>query len=88
MVARTEEAFGPIVAARVLDQIARAFELLAEHPGVGHRREGLTRDPRTRFWAVGPTLIAYRPAAGGIEVLLVERGEIDWEAELLRRSPT
>lgn len=69
----------------MLDGIVRAFELLAEHPGIGHRREGLTRDRRIRFWNVGPTLIAYRPGAAVIDVLLVERGEIDWE-EALRQS--
>ena len=75
--------FGRVVAERVVDDLIRAFELLAENPGVGHRREDLTRDPRVLFWPVGPTLIAYRRASDGVQVLLVERAELDWEEIML-----
>jgi len=72
--------FGAPVADQVLDRLAAAFELVARNPGAGHRREDLTQDDRIRFWSVGPTLIAYRAGPhGSIEILLVERGERDWE---------
>ena len=73
-----ETEFGLRVAGRVLHDVQAAFEMLAQRPGVGHIREDLTADERVRFWTVGPTLIAYRRAADGIEVLVVERGERDW----------
>ena len=60
MAKHVKERFGPEVAARVADDIERAFELLAALPDPGHRREDLTQDDEIRFWTVGPTLIAYR----------------------------
>lgn len=80
-----DESFGKDVAERVVGDLERAFELLAKTPGVGHRREDLTRDDRVLFWSVGPTLIAYRSAPQWVEVLFVERGESDWET-LLKKS--
>jgi len=79
-----DEHFGAAVAERVVDELARAFEKLAANPGIGHRREDLTRDEEVRFCTVGPTLIAYRERTKWIEVLFVERGELDWE-NLLRK---
>ena len=56
------------------------IELLAANPGVGHRRDDLTNDDRVRFWSVGPTLIAFRAESrDALEVLMVERGDKDWE---------
>ena len=78
------EHFTAEVAERVLDELERALERLAANPGIGHRREDLTSDPEVRFWPVGPTLVAYRERRQRIEVLFVERGELDWEA-LLRK---
>jgi plasmid stabilization system protein ParE len=46
-------------------------------------RADLTKDPRIRFWAVGPSLIAYRSVADAVEILFVERGDRDWR-RLLR----
>ena len=72
--------FGAAVADKVIDRLVAAFELVAGNPGAGHRREDLTQDDRIRFWSIGPTLIAYRASAhDSIEILLVERGERDWE---------
>lgn len=73
-----ERDFGVLVAERVLDRIEAAFGLLAENPDIGHAREDLTADGLVQFWAVGPTLIAYRQGDDGLEVLMVERGERDW----------
>lgn len=85
IVAFVEERFGAPVADRVLGEIEAAFELLARHPDLGHRREDLTADERLRFWSVGPTLIAYRNVETHVEVLFVERGAVDWERVLDER---
>jgi toxin ParE1/3/4 len=71
--------FGRRVAEEVLNRLVTALENIAENPGIGHAREDLTHDEEIRFWSVGPTLIAYRPAADAVEILFVERGERDWE---------
>ena len=74
-----EGRFGVGVAERVLTRLVAALALLAEHPGVGHRREDITKDEHVKFWSVGPTLIAYRVVPSGLQVLFVERAERDWE---------
>lgn len=73
-----EREFGARVGERVLDKLVAAFELIADNPGIGHRREDLTTDEWIRFWAAGPTLIAYRTTTDTIEILFIERGEKDW----------
>ena len=78
VVLQADELFGATVADRVLGALIEAFELLASHPGAGHRREDLTQRPDVRFWAVGPSLVAYRQRDGLVEILIVERGEVDW----------
>lgn len=60
--------------------------MLALQPQLGHRRDDLCRDDRIRFWTVGPTLIAYRQAKGGVEVLFIERAELDWAGFMERES--
>ena len=69
---------GSRVAEDVLDRLLAALENLARRPGLGRVREDITADEALRFWSVGPTLIAYREASAGIEVLFIERGERDW----------
>lgn len=81
-IASVEARFGPTVADEVLDLLARAFELLARFPRAGHRREDLTDDDRILFWSVGPTLIAYRRARDGIDVLAIDRADFDWRDAL------
>lgn len=76
--------FGPEVAEHVLDRLEEAFGMLAASPEAGHVRQDITDDPDVRFWPVGPTLIAYRAQAAHVEILLVERGELDWEALMER----
>jgi plasmid stabilization system protein ParE len=74
-----ERDFDAFQALRVFDRIVAGFVLLAEHPGVGHVRSDLHRDPGVRFWSVPPSLIAYRVAPDGVlEILMVERAERDW----------
>ena len=74
-----EEHFGVEVADRVVGDLEKAFEQLAANPSIGHRREDLTHDERVLFWSVGPTLMAYRSNPEWVEILFVERGELDWE---------
>ncbi len=74
-----EREFGPRVAEDVLDRLVSAFERIARHPGMGHVRPEVTDDKAVRFWSVGPTVIAYRPAGDRVEILFIERGERDWE---------
>ena len=81
-----EERFGPEVADRVVQELETAFEQLAANPDIGHRREDLTPDDRVLFWSVGPTLVAYRAQPEWVEILFVERGELDWERLLTRGS--
>ena len=45
---------------RLIAKLLDAFEKLAAHPGMGHRREDLTQYP-VLFWPVGNYLIIYRP---------------------------
>ena len=77
----SEEHLGGTVADRVLDELVSAFELLAEYPGAGHRREDLTDLDDVLFWSVGPSLIAYRQRGDLIEILMIERGELDWHGK-------
>ena len=79
-----DERFGSAVAVRGVDELEPAFEQGAANPGMGHHREDFAHGADVRFWSVGPTLIAYRARPGWLEILFVERGELDWR-DLLRR---
>lgn len=81
---QAEERFGPEVADKVVEAIRTAFEQLASNPAIGHRREDLTQDERIRFWPVGSTLLAYRTQPKWVEILFVDRGEMDWERMLIK----
>ncbi len=67
------------VAIATVEKIENACQILAENPGLGHRREDLTSDDLIRFWPVGPSLLAYRPTQQGIVVLFIERADKDWK---------
>lgn len=56
------------------NEFFEAFEMLAEHPGMGHTRSYLI-EPDARFWSVGSYLIVYRslPTALQIVAVLLER---------------
>ncbi len=82
IVLRVVDGFGLGVANKVVDDLEKAFERLGANPGIGHRREDITRDERVLFWSVGPTLIAYRAHPEWVEILFVERGDLDWERML------
>ena len=56
-------------AKRIRNEIAAAFDLLAERPGVGHSREDLTDKPLL-FWSVrGRYTIVYRVNGEVLEVV-------------------
>lgn len=66
----------PFAAATVIDEIFDAFELLADHPMAGHKREDLTiRD--VRFWNVHSYLIIYDPHTSPIGIVRVLSGYRD-----------
>jgi plasmid stabilization system protein ParE len=71
------EQFGFESAARAVSDLESAFELPAACPEAGHRRTDRTNDEQVRFWSVGPTLIAYRRGSECIEILLIERADLD-----------
>jgi plasmid stabilization system protein ParE len=61
------------VALKVHDAFLNAFDLLARHPGLGHTRYDLTRQP-LKFWSVHSYLVAYDPATVPLEIVAVCRG--------------
>lgn len=68
-------------AARVLSRLERAFDELAEMPGLGHRRDDLTPED-FRFWSVFDYLIVYDPNASPLAVVRVLHGRRDVNREL------
>ncbi len=78
VVSAVEERFGRSVSAEVLARLEACFERIATHPGAGHVRHDITEAPGIAFWSVGPTLIAYRQDTDPVQILFVERGELDW----------
>ncbi|MGA2596620.1 MAG: type II toxin-antitoxin system RelE/ParE family toxin [Bryobacteraceae bacterium] len=76
----------PIDAAdRWIGKLFDAFEALGQTPGMGHRREDLTRYP-VLFWPVGAYLIVYRAERRPIEIVAVTQGSRDIPAFLTRRA--
>lgn len=65
------------VAVATVEKIESACQMLAENPGLGHRREDLTGEEFIR--PVGPGLLAYHPVDDGIVVLFIERADKDWK---------
>jgi len=72
---------GPERARSVLDDLMRAVDLLANMPGMGHKREDLTGEV-VLFWPVHGYLIVYRPDAIPLEIVRVVSGRRDVEALL------
>ena len=65
---------------RMRDNIYEAINKLADMPGMGHRREDLTRQALL-FWPVGKYLIIYRPDTAPLEIVRVVSGYRDWWAD-------
>jgi plasmid stabilization system protein ParE len=61
---------------RIENQMFEAFERLAQHPGLGHRREDLT-DRDVRFWPVESFVIVYLETADEVQIVAVVRGTRD-----------
>ena len=53
-----------------------ACRRLAQHPGLGHRREDLTNKP-VLFWPVYSYLIIYNPATEPLEIVRILHGAQD-----------
>ena len=75
----------PQAARRFLDSAFEAFELLARFPEAGPlARLEHKRLSAVRFWVLSPPfnhwLVFYRVAKGGVEVLRVIYGTMNWRA--------
>lgn len=66
----------PAAAARVVDAIAHAVELLAEHPALG--RPGRVAGTRELVIPDTPYLVPYRVRGGAVEILRVFHGARKW----------
>ncbi len=66
-------------ARRVRLKVFAACQTLAQHPGMGHRREDLTDKP-VPFWPVNSYLIIYNPSSRPIEIVRVLHGALDISA--------
>ncbi len=69
---------------RVIAEFFDAFEVLARNPGMGHKREDLTKFP-VLFWTVGNYLVIYRVPGNLVEIVAVVHGKRDIPAFLRRR---
>jgi toxin ParE1/3/4 len=63
-------------ALRVYDALEAAFELLASHPGIGHKREDLTDRP-LRFHSVYAYLLVYDPSSRPLTFVAILHGARD-----------
>ena len=70
---------------RLIAELFDAFESLARNPGIGHKREDLTKLP-VLFWPVGNFLIIYRAEGSLVEIVAVVHGKRDVPAFLRQRS--
>lgn len=66
-----------------IEALFDAFEALGQTPGMGHKREDLTRYP-VLFWPVGGYLLIYRADRRPIEIVAVTQGSRDVPAFLSR----
>ena len=70
---------------RLIAEIFDAFESLARNPGIGHKREDLTKLP-VLFWPVGNFLIIYRAERSLVEIVAVVHGKRDVPMFLRQRG--
>ncbi|MGD0889068.1 MAG: type II toxin-antitoxin system RelE/ParE family toxin [Acidobacteriaceae bacterium] len=70
---------------RWIGKLFDAFQLLAQTPAIGHKREDLTPFP-VLFWPVGAYLILYRAQEEWIEIVAVTQGARDIPAFLSQRN--
>lgn len=67
--------WSPTGAQRVLDDIERTCRTLANHPGLGRRREELGSGLRSI--PVGRYIVIFRPTAGTVQIIRVLHGRRD-----------
>ena len=72
-------------ASRWIGKLFDAFQLLAQTPAIGHKREDLTPFP-ILFWPVGAYLILYRAQEEWIEIVAVTQGARDIPTFLSQRN--
>ena len=80
-----EEA-GYRVARRMLVEFTKAFQTIAQTPGIGHSREDLAGDRPVLFWPMRDYLIIYRAGAKPVEIVTVVQGSRDVAIILKRRN--
>ena len=61
---------------RWIAKLFETFDALGQTPGMGHKREDLTRFP-VLFWPVGAYLVIYRAERSPIEIVAVTQGSRD-----------
>ena len=71
---------------RWIERLFEAFKKLGRTPGMGHKRDDLTKHPLL-FWPVDSYLIIYRTGRTMIEIVAVTQGSRDIPAFLRRRIP-
>ena len=71
---------------RWIERLFEAFKKLGRTPGMGHKRDDLTKHPLL-FWPVDSDLIIYRTGRTMIEIVAVTQGARDIPAFLRRRIP-
>ena len=69
---------------RWIAKLFESFEALGQNPGMGHKREDLTRVP-VLFWPVDAYLVIYRAQRNPIEIVAVTQGSRDIPGFLNRR---
>ncbi|HTO78495.1 MAG TPA: type II toxin-antitoxin system RelE/ParE family toxin [Methylocystis sp.] len=77
---------GVRVARYVLREIRRSMRLLAESPGLGHRRSDLA-EAQVKFWSVFSYLIVYDSASAPMSVIRILHGRRDVEKALQEVRP-
>ena len=80
-----EEA-GYRVARQMLAEFTKAFQTIAQTPGIGHQREDLAGDRAVLFWPMRDYLIIYRVATKPVEIITIVRGSRDVAIILKRRN--
>lgn len=70
---------------RLIARLFDAFEGLARNPGMGHKREHLTKFP-VLFWPVANYLVIYRAEKSPLEIVAITHGKRDVPAFLRRRG--
>ena len=77
--------YNPRAADKLEDEFFAAFEILAQHLGMGHTRVGL-RDRDVRFWPMGSYLVAYRASLAPLQIIAFLHGARDIPEVIRARS--